>query len=45
MADQARDVVLEAVHLLVEIGNPRHARLSGMLSIRSYVVTPQRLSR
>jgi hypothetical protein len=26
MADQARDVVLEAVHFLVEVGNPRHPR-------------------
>jgi hypothetical protein len=38
MADPCRDVILEAVHFLVEIGNPRHARLSGMLSIRSYGV-------
>jgi hypothetical protein len=30
MADRARDVFLEAVHFLVEIGNPRHARLSGI---------------
>ena len=36
MADPSRDVILEAVHFLVEIGNPRHARLSGMHSIRSY---------
>jgi hypothetical protein len=42
MADPSRDVILEAVHFLVEIGNPRHPRLSGMLSIRSYGVTPQR---
>jgi hypothetical protein len=28
-------VVLEAIHFLVEIGNPHHARLSGMHSIRS----------
>jgi len=42
MADPSRDVILEAVHFLVEIGNPRHARLSGMLSISSYGVTPQR---
>jgi hypothetical protein len=41
MADPSRDVILEAVHFLVEIGNSRHARLSGMLSIRSYGVTPQ----
>jgi hypothetical protein len=34
-ADQARDVVLEAVHFLVEIGNPRHPRLTGIHSIRS----------
>jgi hypothetical protein len=32
-------------HFLVEIGNRRHARLSGVLSIRSYVVTPHRPSR
>ena len=36
MADPSRDVILEAVHFLVEIGNPRHIRLSGMHSIRSY---------
>jgi hypothetical protein len=42
MADPSRDVILEPVHFLVEIGNPRHARLSGMLSIRSYGVTPRR---
>ena len=36
MADPSRDVILEAVHFLVEIGNPRHARLTGMHSIRSY---------
>jgi hypothetical protein len=41
MADPCRDVILEAVHFLVEIGNPRHARLSGMLSIRSYGVQPR----
>ena len=35
-ADQARDVVLEAVHFLVEIGNPRHLRLTSIDSIRSY---------
>jgi hypothetical protein len=45
MADPNRDVILEAVHFLVEIGNPRHARLSGMLSIRSYCVTPHRRSQ
>jgi hypothetical protein len=39
MADPSGDVILEAVHFLVEIGNPRHARLSGMLSIRSYGVS------
>jgi hypothetical protein len=27
MADPNRDVMLEAVHFLVEIGNARHARL------------------
>jgi hypothetical protein len=36
-ADQARNVSLEAVHFFVEIGNPRHPRLSSMHSIRSYV--------
>jgi hypothetical protein len=35
MADPGRDVILEAIHFLVEIGNPRHPRLSGMHSIRS----------
>jgi hypothetical protein len=45
MANPSRDVILEAVHFLVEIGNPRHARLSGMLSIRSYSVMRQRPSR
>jgi hypothetical protein len=35
MTDPSRDVILEAAHFLVEIGNSRHARLSGMLSIRS----------
>ena len=45
MADPCRDVILEAVHFLVKIGNPRHARLSSMLLIRSYGVTPQRPSR
>jgi hypothetical protein len=45
MADPSGDVILEAVHFLVEIGNPRHARLSGMLSIRSYGVARQRPSR
>jgi hypothetical protein len=44
-ADPNRDVILEAVHFLMEIGNPRHARLSGMLSIRSYCVTPHRRSQ
>jgi hypothetical protein len=29
-------MLLEAVHFLVEIGNPRHTRLSGMHPIRSY---------
>jgi hypothetical protein len=28
-------VILEAVHFLVEIGNPGHPRSSGMHSIRS----------
>src|SRR5215469_4412944 len=45
MADPGRDMILEPVHFLMEIRNPRHARLSGMLSIRSYAVTPQRPSR
>ena len=36
MADPSRDVILEAIHFRMEIGNPCHARLSGMLSIRSY---------
>ena len=36
IGDPARDVILEAIHFFVEIGNPRHARLSGMHSIRSY---------
>ena len=36
MAYPSRDVILEAVHFLVEIGNSRHARLSGMRSISSY---------
>ena len=36
IAYPGRDVVLEAIHFLVEIGNPRHPRLSGMHSIRSY---------
>jgi hypothetical protein len=40
MADPSRDVILEAIHFLVEIRNPRHARLSCMLSIRSYNATP-----
>lgn len=30
MADPARDMVLEAVHFLVEIGKARHSRVSGM---------------
>jgi hypothetical protein len=42
MADPSRDMILEAVHFLVEIGNPRHACLSGMRSIGSYGVTPRR---
>src|SRR5262249_11453438 len=41
MTDPSRDVILEPVHFLVEIRNARHARLSGMLSIRSYGVTPR----
>ena len=45
MADPSGDMILEALHFLVEIGNPRHARLNGMLSIRSYSVTRQRPSR
>jgi len=31
MADPGRDVILEAVHFLVKIGNPRHPRVSGIL--------------
>jgi hypothetical protein len=34
-ADPSRDVILEAVHFLVEIGYPRHARLNGIHVIRS----------
>src|SRR5262249_424371 len=45
MADPSGDVILEAVHFLVEIGNPRHARLSGMLSNVPINVTRQRPSR
>ena len=30
MADPGRDVILEALHFLVEIGNPRHPRSSDM---------------
>jgi hypothetical protein len=41
-ADPSRDVILEAIHFLMEIGNPCHAHLSDVLSIRSYVVTPPR---
>jgi hypothetical protein len=36
MADPSRDVILEAVHFLVEIRNPRHPRLTSIHSIRSY---------
>jgi hypothetical protein len=36
MADPGRDVILEAVHFLVEIGNPGHPRSSGIHSIRSH---------
>src|SRR5215469_6921782 len=39
MANPARDVILEAVHFLVKIGNPRHSCLSGMNSIRSDVAS------
>jgi hypothetical protein len=35
-ADPEGDVILEAVHFLVEIGNPRHLRSSGIGSIRSH---------
>jgi hypothetical protein len=35
-ADPDRDVILEAVHFLVEIGNPRHLRSSSIHSIRSH---------
>jgi hypothetical protein len=34
-----RDVILEAIHFLLEIRNPGHSRLSGMHLIRSYPVT------
>jgi hypothetical protein len=44
-AVQIMAVILEAVHFLVEIGNPRHARLSGVLLIRSTTVTTSCLSR
>jgi hypothetical protein len=36
-ADQAGNVILEAVHFFVEIGNPRHPCLSSTHSMRSYV--------
>jgi hypothetical protein len=42
-ADPDRDVILEAVHFLVEIGNPPHLRSNGIHSIRSRVVTNIRL--
>ena len=42
IGDPARDVILEAIHFLVEIGNPPHPRVSGMHLIRPYVATPQR---
>jgi hypothetical protein len=45
MADPSGDVILEAVHFLVKIGNPRHARSSGMLLIRSTTITISCLSR
>jgi hypothetical protein len=35
MADPGRNVILEAVHFLVEIRNPGHSRSIGMHSIRS----------
>ena len=35
MADPGRNVILEAVHFLVEIRNPGHSRSSGMHLIRS----------
>jgi hypothetical protein len=53
-ANPSREAILEAVHFLVEIGNPRHARLSGMHAIRSFgchtpaahpVAGPNRLAR
>ncbi len=39
VADPGRDVILEAVHFLVEIGIQRHPRSSGMHSICSYDFT------
>jgi hypothetical protein len=38
-------MVLEAVHFLVEIGNPRHTRLSSAHSIRSYDTSAKLLTR
>jgi hypothetical protein len=34
-AHQARNVILETIHFLLEIENPHHPRLSSMQSIRS----------
>jgi hypothetical protein len=34
-ADKARDVILEAIHFFMEIGNPCHPRLSNIHSNRS----------
>jgi hypothetical protein len=39
-ADPGRDVILEAIHFLVEIGNPRHPRLSSR--IRSFLLPSRR---
>jgi hypothetical protein len=40
IADPTRDVILEAVHFFLEIRSPRHARLSRMVSVRSFIVMP-----
>src|SRR5690348_9093257 len=39
-ADPGRDVILEAIHFLVEIGNPRHPNLSSC--IRSFLLPSRR---
>jgi hypothetical protein len=38
-------VLLETVHFLVEIGKPRHTRLSGRYSIRSYDTSAKLLTK